>query len=120
MCLIIINCHGVLTERKYLNTDRWVRRFFKKFWSENNKTHATAYELRHHYAVENINSWIGQGLTAHMKLLSLSKSMGHTNVESTKRYYSLVPGLSEIIENTTGDKFNQIIPNLQNDEESNQ
>jgi site-specific recombinase XerD len=98
--------------------DSWVSRIFKKHWSESNKSSTTAYELRHHYAVENINSWICQGLTTHMRLLSLSKSMGHSNVESTKYYYSLVPGLSEIIENATGDMFNQIIPNLQDDEES--
>lgn len=96
----------------------WVCRIFKKHWFESNKVHATAYELRHHYAVENINSWIGQGLNTHIKLLSLSKSMGHSNVESTKYYYSLVPGLSEIIEEATSDTFNQIIPNLHDNEES--
>jgi len=96
----------------------WVSYTFKKLWFENNNAYANAYELRHHYAVENINSWIGQGLGAHMRLLSLSKSMGHRDVESTKYYYSLVPGLSEIIENATGEMFNRIIPNLQDDEES--
>jgi len=98
--------------------ESWVSRNFRKYWYENNEARATAYELRHHYAVENINCWIGQGLATHMRLLSLSKSMGHSSVESTKYYYSLVPGLSEIIENTTGDMFNQIIPNLQDDEEN--
>jgi len=83
-------------------SDSWVSRNFKKYWFENNKACATAYELRHHYAVENINSWASLGMTTSMNLLSLSKSMGHTNIESTKYYYSLVPGLSEIIENTTG------------------
>lgn len=99
-------------------TDPWVGYFFRKLWFQDNKAHATAYELRHHYAVENINSWVGKGLGVHMKLLSLSKSMGHRDIESTKYYYSLVPGLSEIMENATGDIFNEIIPNLQDDEES--
>jgi integrase len=98
--------------------DKWVRRIFKICWYKNNKAYANAYQLRHHYAVENINSWICQGLATHMRLLSLSKSMGHSSVESTKYYYSLVPGLSEIIEDATGDMFNQIIPNPQDDEES--
>lgn len=98
--------------------DSWVRRIFKICWYKNNKAYATAYELRHHYAVENINSWICKGLTTHMRLLSLSKSMGHASVESTKYYYSLVPGLSEIIENATGDTLKQIIPNLQDDEKN--
>jgi len=96
----------------------WVTSVFKKYWYENNRTCATAYELRHHYAITNINSWIGQGMATHMRLLSLSKSMGHKDIENTKYYYSLVPGLSDIIENTTGDTFNQIIPNLQDDEEN--
>jgi integrase len=71
--------------------DSWVRRILKICWYKNNKTRATACELRYHYAVENINSWICQGLTIHMRLLSLSKSMGHTSVESTKYYYSRFP-----------------------------
>jgi integrase len=96
----------------------WVTSVFKKYWYKNNKAYATAYELRHHYAIANINSWIGQGMATHMRLLSLSKSMGHRDIENTKYYYSLVPGLSDIIENTTGDTFNQIIPNLQDDEEN--
>jgi hypothetical protein len=32
--------------------------------------------------------------------------MGHSSVESTKYYYSLVPGLSEIIEDAASDMFN--------------
>jgi integrase len=96
--------------------ESWVSWNFRKYWYKNNEIRATAYELRHHYAVENINCWIGQGLSIHMKLLSRSKSMGHSSIESTKYYYSLVPSLSEIIENATGDMFNQIIPNLQDDE----
>jgi integrase len=96
----------------------WVTDVFKKYWYGNNKTCATAYELRHHYAIANINSWTGQGMATHMRLLSLSKSMGHKDIENTKYYYSLVPGLSDIIENTAGDTFNQIIPNLQDDEEN--
>ena len=102
------------------NPGSWVTRIFRICWYKGNKASAIAYELRQHYAVENINGWIGQGLTTHIKLLSLSKSMGHTNVESTKYYYSLVPGLSDIIEDATVDTFDQIIPNLHNDEESHQ
>lgn len=99
-------------------SDPWVGYFFRKLWFLNNKAYATAYELRHHYAVENINKWIGEGLQTHMRLLSLSKSMGHIDVESTKYYYSLVPGLSDIIENTSQEAFNEIIPNIIDNEES--
>jgi site-specific recombinase XerD len=96
----------------------WVTSVFKKYWYESNKNCATAYELRHHYAITNINSWIGLGMATHMRFLSLSKSMGHKDIRNTKYYYSLVPGLADIIEDTTGDTFNRIIPNLQDDEES--
>lgn len=98
--------------------DCWIRYFFNKLWFQKNKAYATAYELRHHYAVENINKWMGQGLQTHMRLLSLSKSMGHSDIESTKYYYSLVPSLSDIIENTTQKTFNEIIPNITDHEES--
>lgn len=90
----------------------WISYNFKKLWFKNNKAHAIPYELRHHYAVENINNWIDEGLETHMKLLSLSKSMGHGELESTKYYYSLVPGLSKIIEDVSNDSFNDIIPNI--------
>lgn len=96
----------------------WVTYFFRKFWSQSNQTYATAYELRHNYAIENINDWIGEGLGGHMKLLALSKSMGHSDMESTKYYYSLVPGLSDIMERATHDTVDKIIPNIINGDES--
>ncbi len=69
-------------------------------------------------AIKNINGWIGEGLGEHMKLLALSKSMGHSDMESTKYYYSLVPGLSDIMGQVTNGTFNEIIPNIIDDEES--
>lgn len=101
-------------------SDQWIIYFFRKLWFQNNKDYATAYELRHNYAIENINGWIGEGLNTHMRLLSLSKSMGHSDMESTKYYYSLVPGISDIISQVTNDAFNEIIPNIINNEESEQ
>lgn len=74
--------------------------------------HATPYELRHNYAIENINRWIGQGFDFHDKLLYLSKSMGHSNLDSTKYYYSIVPGLSDIMEETGIETSEYIIPEV--------
>lgn len=91
---------------------KWVQVNFRKLWDENNSSHATAYELRHHYAIENINRWTGLGLDFHAKLLYLSKSMGHSVIESTKYYYSLVPGLADILKDKTNDSFNNIIPEI--------
>lgn len=94
----------------------WVRDNFHDIWCRVNKTYATAYELRHHYAVENINRWAGIGVTFNDKLLYLSKSMGHTTIESTKYYYSIVPGLSQILSQKTETRFNWIVPEVEDDE----
>jgi integrase len=67
-------------------------------WKKYNGNHATAYEFRHHYAVQNINKWTDEGFGFDAKLLYLSKSMGHSSVESTKYYYSLTPGLADVLQ----------------------
>jgi integrase len=97
----------------------WVQKNFHDIWYRLNTAHATAYELRHHYAVGNINQWIGMGFTFDDKLLYLSKSMGHTTIESTKYYYSIVPALSQILSEKTEIGFDWIVPEVE-DEESNE
>jgi hypothetical protein len=77
-----------------------------------------AYELRHNYAIENINQWIGEGFDFYDKLLYLSRSMGHSELESTKYYYSLVPALSGILSRLTGKNFDDTIPGLDWDKRS--
>ena len=99
---------------KYHNT-KWVYQNFRKLWDKYNDSHATAYELRHNYAIENINQWIGDGLDFHAKLFYLSKSMGHSVLESTTYYYSLVPGLANIIEAKTQKSFNTIVPEVEDE-----
>jgi len=94
----------------------WVTRNFRELWSVCNTSHATAYELRHHYATENINQWIGYGFDFDSKLLYLSKSMGHSTLESTRYYYSLVPALADIMEDLTGQGFDDIVPEVDYDE----
>lgn len=79
----------------------WVQQNFNKMWRQHNCRNVVPYELRHNYAVENINGWTDVGLDFNAKLLYLSKSMGHSVLESTKYYYSLVPGLAGIIEAQT-------------------
>ena len=74
---------------------------FNKMWRQYNCGNVVPYEFRHNYAVENINSWTNLGFDFNAKLLYLSKSMGHSVLESTKYYYSLVPGLADIIEAQT-------------------
>ena len=99
------------------HTRKWVQTNFRALWDQYNRAHATAYALRHHYAIENINHWTDEGFGFDAKLLYLSKSMGHRTVESTKYYYALVPGLAEILEEKTGADFDTIVPEV-DDEES--
>lgn len=101
------------------HTRRWVQTNFRELWDKYNSDHATAYELRHHYAIENINRWTDEGFGFDAKLLYLSKSMGHSTLESTKYYYSLVPGMADILEEKTGMDFESIVPEV-DDEESNE
>ena len=44
--------------------------------------------------------------------------MGHTTIESTKYYYSIVPGLSDILKRQTEEGFDWIIPEVYDNEES--
>ena len=92
------------------HTRAWVQNNFRKMWFQYNGSYAVPYEIRHNYAVENINSWTNEGFGFNKKLLYLSKSMGHSVIESTKYYYSLVPGLAEIIEAITDE--GEIIPEV--------
>jgi integrase len=88
----------------------WVQKNFRQMWSRYNSGRATAYELRHNYAIENINHWTGEGFGFNEKLLYLSKSMGHSVLESTKYYYSLVPGLADVLEAQTDE--DAVIPEV--------
>lgn len=94
------------------HTRKWVQTNFRGLWDKYNSSHATAYELRHHYAIENINRWTDESFEFHAKLLYLSKSMGHSVLESTKYYYSLVPGMADILEEKTGMDFESIVPEV--------
>jgi len=92
------------------HTKSWVEVNFKKMWTQYNGSYAVPYEFRHNYAIENINSWTNEGFGFNAKLVYLSKSMGHSVLESTKYYYSLVPGLADIIEALTDE--NEVIPEV--------
>ncbi len=98
---------------------KWNESRFHSMWNKYNDTSIKVcpYDLRHHYAIFNINSWIGFNIDIHDKLVILSKSMGHIDLKSTLYYYSLVPQLANTIEMIGGQFYENIIPNLPNDEE---
>jgi hypothetical protein len=39
--------------------------------------------------------------------------MGHSDIESTKKYYALTPGLAGIIEDVSEESFNELIPDIE-------
>jgi len=94
------------------HTRKWVQTNFRKLWDKYNSSYATAYELRHHYAIENINRWTDEGFGFDAKLLYLSKSMGHSTLEATKYYYGLVPKIADILEEKTKMDFENIVPEV--------
>ena len=90
---------------------------FHKVWDSVNTANAVPYDLRHNYAIHNINAWVSEGFDFEDKFLYLSKSMGHTSLESTRYYYSIVPALANLIEEKSGGGFDDIIPEVPADEE---
>ena len=92
--------------------ESWLQYNFQQLWLKYNDSRASAYDLRHNYAVENVNRWIGDGFDYYAKLVCLSKSMGHSTLESTKYYVHLVPALAELIEEVSGESFDDIVPEV--------
>jgi integrase len=91
----------------------WVSKAFRYLWGQTGAPHSTAYELRHNYAVENINKLVDAGMLFKDSLTYVSKSMGHTSSDITaKYYYSLVPVLADIIQEQTEAGFNDLIPEV--------
>jgi integrase len=94
----------------------WVTQTFHAIWRQVSPSDAVPYAFRHHYAVENINRWIGEGFGFYSKLVYLSKSMGHATLESTKYYFHLVPAMAGILQERTGSSFNDMIPEVPHEE----
>lgn len=96
----------------------WVNDNFKKIWEASNGSSKgmIPYDLRHHYAIENISSWEEDAFTFSDKLLYLSKSMGHRHIQSTLCYYSIVPRLADKLRIKTEDGFNEIVPEVWDEE----
>jgi integrase len=92
----------------------WVRDNFQTLWNKANGAgaDAVAYDIRHHYAIVNINGWICDGFEFSDKLHYLSKSMGHRSIEATRYYYSIVPRLADTLKDKTEDGFNAIVPGV--------
>lgn len=106
------------TKGHYYSRD-WVEDNFNSLWSKANGTGSkvVAYDLRHNYAIANINSWADDSFEFSDKLHCLSKSMGHRWIESTLYYYSIVPRLADTLQKKTETGFNAIVPEVLYEEE---
>lgn len=94
-------------------TNTWITIVFREMWDKYNLSHATAYELRHHYAIVNINRWQDMGFELYDHLLYLSKSMGHLSVESTRNYYAIVPALADTLKEKTATDTDWMLPDIE-------
>jgi integrase len=97
--------------------NQWVSDCFREMWFKYNTAKTVPYALRHNYAVENINKWTDTGYEVHDKLVSLSRSMGHSTLQNTLYYYCLVPRLYKTVEDLSGDTYNHLIPDLPDEED---
>ncbi len=97
---------------------QWVTQNFQQLWRKANgdQNKAVAYDLRHNYAVLNINRWADDTFEFDQKLHYLSKSMGHRSIESTLYYYSITPCLSDILLEKTEKSFNELLPEVEHEE----
>jgi integrase len=100
-------------------TYQWLYCTFRKIWDKANGcgSKAVAYDLRHNYAIENINRWKEDGFEFSNKLFYLSKSMGHRKIASTLYYYSIVPRLADTIQRQTETSFNLMVPEVEYEED---
>ena len=69
---------------------------FRAIWKDAGLVHRfgnkpRAYDLRHHFALSNLNRWIASGVDVSSRVAHLSRYMGHSCIESTDYYLHLVP-----------------------------
>lgn len=94
----------------------WVEVVFIECWEKangKNEHHPVAYDLRHNYAIENINSWEGDTFGFHESLNNLARSMGHSKIDATLYYYTITPGLYNIISKKTSSSMDGVVKELE-------
>jgi len=99
-----------------VHPQNWEGYHFKNIWRKSNIGTARAYDLRSQYAVTNITKWENHGYELSGKLLFLSRSMGHKSIQSTYGYFHLTPMLTDKLKRNTESGFNNILPQLPEDE----
>jgi len=67
-------------------------------------------DLRHDFALTNLNNWMKAGENFNTKLPYLSRFMGHANLESTDYYLHFVPEFFPVFKEKTRETFDALIP----------
>lgn len=83
----------------------WMDYNFELVWHRYNGGHAVPYDLRHHYASENINGWPADSDTFNKNLVYLSRSMGHASIDETMYYYSRTPKMAQSLMERKAETF---------------
>ena len=69
-------------------------------------------DLVHNYATKNIDSWPSQENIFNKRMLYLSRSMGHANIDATMYYYTFTTEQSVRIRDKKSNTLNEVIPNM--------
>ena len=88
---------------------------FTKIWKQagletysGSKPHVQ--DLRHNFALVNLNHWVEAGENFCAKLPYLSRFMGHANLKSTDYYLHFVPEFFPVFKEKTRETFDALIP----------
>ena len=90
----------------------WLRYHFSRLWGRVSAERATPYQLRHEYAVRNVDSIASAG-EPFEELEYLSKSMGHISVDVTiDSYYHITPGLAKVLQERCDGTLGDVLPEV--------
>ena len=93
------------------------RRLFTKYngdtRQDDEKIGVTLYSLRHNYATFNLDRLPENDKDKEVRMVAISKSMGHKSVENTiKYYYHLTAESDRLLDTLMGDTFDSILPDI--------
>ena len=90
----------------------WLNKIFNAVWNKMSSADARPYDFRSNYAVRNINRWQQSEPNWIDRFVFLSRSMGHSSLDTTAYYYQLVPMFREKLESQTGKNLQRLMPDM--------
>lgn len=93
---LVPNRKYFFSEREEIYPSCYISKYFNKMWDmaglrKESHVQPRAYDLRHHFACENLLKWSENNENVFAKLPYLMTYMGHSNLESTYYYIHLIP-----------------------------